>query len=188
MEVVPVVPDEVKQAAYRAVRTALANGGLIRPDRCERCGKKPRTHPGIVSHHQRGYEGDAALDVEWLCPRCHGLVHCGPQSANRQWAGKTPEERSAKAYELMSRNPRLDAEWRRERSRKAGLGRRAKMTPEDMTRVAKLGGAAAAERFTAEHLAALQRKSRCECGLETNRGNIVRHCKRTGHREVGRSS
>lgn len=178
------VDDEVRQLAYRLVREALGDGRLVRPERCDNCGGAPKTHPGIIAHHPRGYEGDAALDVEWLCPVCHGRTHCFPRGWARQWAGMDAEQRRAYSAELLARNPRLDAEWRRERSRKAGQGRRAKMTPEDMTRVAKLGGAAAAERFTAEHLAALQQKSRCECGLETNRGNIVRHCKRTGHREV----
>lgn len=59
-------------AARRAVRTALENGLLSRPDTCERCGDRPECmkdgRSSIQAHH---HDYNRPLDVQWLCYRCH---------------------------------------------------------------------------------------------------------------------
>lgn len=57
--------------ARRAVRAAVIDGRLVRPDACQRCSEiRP-----VQAHHWRGYEPEAWLDVEWLCTRCHKTAH-----------------------------------------------------------------------------------------------------------------
>ena len=59
--------------AHRAVRTALKQGRLLRPEHCDKCGQRPgKAKDGracIHAHHHRGY--NRPLDVMWLCPKCH---------------------------------------------------------------------------------------------------------------------
>ena len=54
--------------AREAVKYALRTGKLVRPARCERCKRKckPEAH-----HHDYAKK----LDVEWICPTCHGKEH-----------------------------------------------------------------------------------------------------------------
>ena len=56
-----------RERAWRAVETAVANGTLIRPDRC-RCGRTAR----LVAHHD---DYSRPLDVLWLCGVCHRARH-----------------------------------------------------------------------------------------------------------------
>jgi hypothetical protein len=58
--------DPVKQAARKAVRTALANGSLERQP-CAVC-----RDPKSEAHHD---DYGAPLDVVWLCSRHHGERH-----------------------------------------------------------------------------------------------------------------
>jgi len=53
----------------RKARTqyAIRRGILQRPDHCTICGKKCKPH----AHHR----SDADLDVMWLCPLCHAVLH-----------------------------------------------------------------------------------------------------------------
>jgi len=52
----------------RKVRTALANGILSKPDKCEIC------HQAIsLNGHHEDYQ--KPLEVMWLCPRCHNNIH-----------------------------------------------------------------------------------------------------------------
>lgn len=53
-----------RQRARSLVFTALRNGTLIRPDRCERCGVKCVPE---ASHD----DYSIPLLVEWLCRQCH---------------------------------------------------------------------------------------------------------------------
>lgn len=57
---------------YRKVRSAINKGDLVRPDTCESCGDKPGVGIDgrvlIQAHH---HDHDKALDVMWLCPKCH---------------------------------------------------------------------------------------------------------------------
>lgn len=64
------VQNPEKVAARKAVYHALKMGTLIRPDSCSSCGKsgKPQAHHPDYSRK---------LNVQWLCARCHKLVHLG---------------------------------------------------------------------------------------------------------------
>lgn len=58
--------------ARKAVENAIKSlSGFVRPDECERCGRKCVPH----AHHHKGYERAFWLDVVWLCPQCHEAAH-----------------------------------------------------------------------------------------------------------------
>lgn len=61
----------VERAARDAVREAVYKGRTTKPDNCERCGSKTPKH--LLHGHHHDYT--KKLDVEWLCPRCHGKDH-----------------------------------------------------------------------------------------------------------------
>jgi hypothetical protein len=60
-----------KYKAQTGVTRAIAKGLLIRPKECELCGATGLIH----AHHHKGYEPENALDVQWLCPKCHRREH-----------------------------------------------------------------------------------------------------------------
>jgi len=60
---------EWKQKFYAKYERAIKSGKLVRPDRCEDCGKKADR---IEGHHE---DYDKPLQVAWLCPLCHGKRH-----------------------------------------------------------------------------------------------------------------
>ncbi len=62
-------PD--KHKARTLVADALRAGRLVKPSRCQRCSAKSEN---LHAHHW-DYHPDAALDVRWLCSKCHGEVH-----------------------------------------------------------------------------------------------------------------
>jgi len=57
-----------RERAHHAVRAALLGGLLVRPKRCEGCGRVAR----VVAHHANYAR---PLAVEWLCRRCHANRH-----------------------------------------------------------------------------------------------------------------
>lgn len=57
-----------KNAAQRAVRNAVRDGRLAKPDTCQRCGAG-----GLIHGHHNDYS--RPLVVEWYCPKCHKEVH-----------------------------------------------------------------------------------------------------------------
>jgi len=61
-----------RRVAYDKVSNALRDGILNKPDRCSKCNK---LSDNIQAHHPNGYDGDNALDVQWLCPVCHHEEH-----------------------------------------------------------------------------------------------------------------
>lgn len=65
-----------RDRAKRVLRTALANGTLIRPIACERCGMPPPNRAdgrsGLHGHHS---DYSLPLAVLWLCQSCHSEVH-----------------------------------------------------------------------------------------------------------------
>jgi hypothetical protein len=64
-------PDRIIQdCAAIAVREAVRNGILVRPEVCEICDKSPRD--GVVAHHP---DYSRPLEVEWLCRSCHTAKH-----------------------------------------------------------------------------------------------------------------
>ena len=58
----------LKRNARDAVRRAIACGELVKPRRCQKCDQLGQ----VEAHHHRGYE--TALDIIWLCPKCHHAV------------------------------------------------------------------------------------------------------------------
>ena len=60
-----------KVQAYNNVYKAILSGEIIKPKRCQKCDAKER----LDAHHENGYEGDSALDVIFLCRRCHMAIH-----------------------------------------------------------------------------------------------------------------
>lgn len=62
-------PAWFKKWARRKVQTALRQGRLVRPDKCEYCGEGGRK---IHAHHE---DYRKPMEVEWLCTRCHGTRH-----------------------------------------------------------------------------------------------------------------
>ena len=67
-----------KYRAGVAVMHAVQSGKLVKPSACEQCGKE---HYYINGHHT-SYEKKHWLDVIWLCPSCHKIIHLAiPQSS-----------------------------------------------------------------------------------------------------------
>lgn len=56
--------------AHGAVYQAIRAGRLIRPDRCQRCGKECKPEASHDDYSLR-------LSVEWLCRRCHAMKDMG---------------------------------------------------------------------------------------------------------------
>lgn len=62
----------MQQHAYRMVKAALNAGRLVRPSRCERCGKTPRRGSdgrSLIHAHHADYS--KPLQIEWICAWCH---------------------------------------------------------------------------------------------------------------------
>jgi len=55
--------------ARQTVAAALQSGHLVKPGTCERCQK---TTSDLEAHH---WDYREALDVRWVCPPCHAIVH-----------------------------------------------------------------------------------------------------------------
>jgi hypothetical protein len=90
--------DHDKGRARTLVREAVADGRLIRPSRCSRCG-----HFGGIHGHHEDYS--KPLDVVWLCSQCHHDRHIELRD------GKRPPSRR----ELQKRRQRK-LRWRSRRS------------------------------------------------------------------------
>lgn len=71
------VLDEVQLQRKRAKRlmyAALRKGDLVRATTCEQCGAPPKRR-ALEGHHHKGYSDEFAIDVVWLCGRCHQFAH-----------------------------------------------------------------------------------------------------------------
>jgi len=60
--------NKEKRVAYSKVYYAIQKGTLIKPSRCEICGRSGR----IEAHHEDYAE---PYEVKWLCPLCHSELH-----------------------------------------------------------------------------------------------------------------
>ena len=60
-----------KRKAQHAVSNAIRDGRMIKPGRCQRCGKNGNSSE-IQAHHP---DYSKPLEVEWLCRACHGEAH-----------------------------------------------------------------------------------------------------------------
>lgn len=78
--------------AVVAVKNALMNGLLTRPESCELCGAKPekKKRTRIQAHHWNGY--DHPTDIWWCCASCNAYL-----VGNRFHIGKVNIE-EARAY------------------------------------------------------------------------------------------
>lgn len=60
--------DPEKLRARLRVTDAVYRGVLVKPDRCEQCGKEtPKAR--LQGHHE---DYSKPLEVSWLCAKCHG--------------------------------------------------------------------------------------------------------------------
>lgn len=57
--------------AWAKLNRELEAGRIRRPDCCEMCGRHRKLH----AHHYLGYAPEHALDVKWVCVRCHHELH-----------------------------------------------------------------------------------------------------------------
>jgi hypothetical protein len=75
---------ETARKAHRKVSNAINGGRLIKSHICELCGfvaeyymqqwkagRRLKVVNKIVAHHHRGYEGDAAMDIWFICRSCN---------------------------------------------------------------------------------------------------------------------
>lgn len=62
---------KTRHPAHRAVQRAFRDGGMAKPNACERCGQE--TPARLLSGHHDDY--DKPLDVVWLCGACHYRHH-----------------------------------------------------------------------------------------------------------------
>jgi hypothetical protein len=65
-------PEVARHRAHLAVRRERRLGRMGPPDLCERCGL--RSASPLQAHHA---DITKPLDVEWLCPTCHGHADNG---------------------------------------------------------------------------------------------------------------
>lgn len=61
-----------KDAAHKAVARAIRSGRLVKPERCECCGK-----PGELLAHHESYHPRDWLLVDFLRRKCHARIHGG---------------------------------------------------------------------------------------------------------------
>ncbi len=61
---------------HNAVRDAIKDGVLIRPDKCEACNRKRK----VVAHHPDYLK---PLEVEWVCRKCHCQIHLSGSGLNK---------------------------------------------------------------------------------------------------------
>jgi hypothetical protein len=65
----PLSGEALKRSIARSKAKVYLKRGKIQRQPCEVCGKRAQMH------HHKGYEGAAALDVQWLCRDHHLAVH-----------------------------------------------------------------------------------------------------------------
>lgn len=63
--------DLAEQRAQAALRRAVDRGEIIRPDKCEICGK---TNFEIIGHHE---DYSKPFEAAWCCKSCHSQIHVG---------------------------------------------------------------------------------------------------------------
>ena len=73
--------NQDKQQASSAVRNAIRDGKLSRPEACWHCGNSPPLHA-----HHASYAEDMRFAVTWLCRECHGAAHALGNEIMRQQA------------------------------------------------------------------------------------------------------
>ena len=111
-------PPGSPKRARRIMNRAIIRGDLIRPDICEHCGRNPRSEGkrGLEGHHHNGYSDESALDVVWLCARCHKLAHPNsPEGVARIVEANTGRRHSEESKRKMSSSRAGVSHWTPER-------------------------------------------------------------------------
>jgi hypothetical protein len=67
----PTSTESIRKKVYAQVAQALANGTLVKPEKCPSC--KLKVKPSELQGHHHDY--DKPLDVEWVCRQCHIKQH-----------------------------------------------------------------------------------------------------------------
>lgn len=60
-----------KSLAHRKVAYLVKIGKIDKPKRCSHCKEENK----IEAHHWKGYSEEFAIDVIWLCRKCHKKAH-----------------------------------------------------------------------------------------------------------------
>lgn len=71
--------------AHTRVAAAIKDGRLIRPNVCEKCGKRTYT----VAHHEHY---GRPLKVKWLCDTCHAIRHVELKRSKPRAKGGRPKK------------------------------------------------------------------------------------------------
>lgn len=61
-----------KEKINAVLRYAVWSGKIKKPKICLKCGVLAKR---ICGHHHKGYLKENALEVVWLCDRCHSVEH-----------------------------------------------------------------------------------------------------------------
>src|SRR5689334_14594695 len=61
--------------ARSVLKNAVRSGEVVKPASCQACGVEPPEPRLLHAHHHRGYDRANALNVLWLCPKCHREAH-----------------------------------------------------------------------------------------------------------------
>jgi DNA-directed RNA polymerase subunit RPC12/RpoP len=84
--------EQIREKAVAAVKKAIRMGQVERPKRCQICGRPlrhrrhrvkrgTRRYPQMRKYayrleaHHHSYHPDCWLEVMWVCPLCHKLIH-----------------------------------------------------------------------------------------------------------------
>ena len=131
-----------KERARRTLKRAVRDGLVIKPDTCSDCGEtfEPKDVDG---HHYAGYDDEHALDVVWLCKRCHGLLHGGALLITDE------QRRAGVRTRLREQTPEQRdryREWGRELGQRYGLNSitqfNTQSTPDERVALARKANAA----------------------------------------------
>lgn len=66
-----IIKDPIKHNARRGLEMAVRNGTIIKPPCCSSCERS--TQKDLLHGHHEDYS--KPLEVDWFCPRCHGIRH-----------------------------------------------------------------------------------------------------------------
>lgn len=151
----------IQEAIYRTIyRQHYGNG----PYECKYCSTEMQTLE-VVHHIDENHWNHALENLAGVHKACHTIIHR---------TGQTHTEETRQQISENKRNKPLTEAQRNHMCRP-----RSKETKEKISK-------AQTDRTLSEETKAKLRAKRgkCECGLETNTGNVSRHCQRTGHKRV----
>lgn len=84
-----------RKYARMLLNKAVGKGEILRPENCESCGVMDRLH-GHHKNYGQPYE------VNWLCPKCHGLVHRAGHPLNPDCNTQTPMPNCVSMYRSVT--------------------------------------------------------------------------------------